>query len=301
MAEQATNNKTREIVIAVIITGFFGLLIFFALNMFQDENDLAPEINLDNDNTATDFINLNMQVISIDPVKGDMVVRVNGDPEGAYGEDKLTLAKDITIYTNSNSGKNELVFKKGARISPFEISVDLYDGSVMEYPFDSHSADLSIIVTSPGKPDSSGKVEAEDVPIVKDVSFYSSMQGYKISAVKETETGDGYSDMKFSVERINSVRMFSIFIMCLMWCMTISIILVVSSIVIRKRKVEYSMFAFLSAMLFALPALRNVQPFVPTIGAYSDYIAFFWSEATIAASLIILIATWLKRPSPKQI
>ncbi len=292
--------KTKEIVIAVVIAGFFILLIFFALNLFQDENDLEPAVKLDNDNTAADFIKLNMQVTSIDPIKGDMIVRVNCDPEGSYSEDKLTLAKDVIIYTNSNSGKNEFIFKKGSRISPFEVSVDMYDGSVMEYPFDDHLADMSINITSPGAPDSSGKTEPEDVLLVKDVSFYSSMQGYKISEVKETEAGDGYSDMRFTIERINSVRMFSIFIMCLMWCMTISIIFVVSSIVIRKRKVEYSMFAFLSAMLFALPALRATQPFVPTIGAYSDYIAFFWAEATIAAALIILILTWLKRPSPKQ-
>jgi hypothetical protein len=298
--EEKQKNLTKEIVIAVIIAGFFGLLIFFAMNLFNDENDRAPMVSLDNEKTSPDYIDLNMHVTSVDPIKGDVMVRVNADPQGIYSEDSLTLSRDIKIYTNSNVGKNEFLFQKGSRISPFEISIDMHDGSVMEYPFDSHLADLSINITTQEK-DSAGNVTVSDVSITKDVYFYSSMNGYKISAVKETESRDGYSDLEFTIERINSVRMFSIFIMCLMWFITISIIFVVSSIVIRKRKVEYSMFAFLSAMLFALPALRNVQPFVPTIGAYSDYIAFFWAEATVAAGLVILIVTWLKRPSPKQV
>lgn len=302
MSEQKEfqTNKTREIVFAVVIIAIFAVSLYYALSVFDRENEKEPVVQLDNDYTQPDYIILNMQVISIDALKGDMVVRVNGDPEGIYSEDKLTLTRDITIYTNSNSGKNEFVFKKGNRISPFEISLDLYDGSIMEYPYDDHLADLSISVTTTEK-DSAGNVTEEDVPLMKEVHFYSSLQGYKVTGVKELEGGDGYSDMQFTIERTTSVLMFSTFVMCLMWCMTISIVLVVSSIVIRKRKVEYSMFAFLSAMIFALPALRNVQPFVPTIGCYSDYIAFFWAEATIAAGLIILIATWLKRPSAKQV
>jgi hypothetical protein len=293
-------SRTKEIIFAVVVVILFAVSMYYALSVFSRENEKEPVVKLDNDYTKPDYILLNMQVVSIDPLKGDLVVRVNADPEGVYDEDQLTLSQDITIYTNSNSGKNEFQFKKGNRISPFEISLDMYDGSIMEYPYDDHMADLSISVVSQEK-DSAGNIETTDVPLMKEVHFYSSLAGYKVTEVKETEGGDGYSDMEFTIERTTSVLMFSTFVMILMWCMTITIILVVSSIVIRKRKVEYSMFAFLSAMIFALPALRNMQPFVPTIGCYSDYLAFFWAEATIAAGLVILIATWLKRPSPKQV
>jgi hypothetical protein len=298
--KQAENiNKRKEIVIIVVIAAFFALLIFFAMNLFKGENEKVPAVNLDNEITAGDYIDLNFHVTGIDPVKGDMIVRVNADPEGSYSEDSLTLSRDIKIYTNSNIGKSEFLFARGGRINPFEISVDLHDGYLMEYPFDKHLADFSIYITAEKK-DSAGNVKTIEVPIKKDVYFYSSIQGYKITSVKEVEFGDGYSDMQFKIERTNSVMMFSVFVMVLMWCMTISIILVVGSIVIRKRVVEYSMFAFLSAMIFALPALRDVQPFVPTIGCYSDYIAFFWSEATVGTGLVILIVTWLKRPAQKQ-
>lgn len=294
-----TTSRGKEIALYIVTAVFFITAIYLSLNLFNDESEKAPAVNLDNDVTVTDRIDLDFHVTAIDPVKGDMTVRVNSDPQGIYSEDSLTLSRDVKIYTNSNVGKNEFEFKQGNRISPFEITVDLRDGSLMDYPFDQHKADLSVQVTSSSK-DSAGKVTTIDVPIVKDAYFYSSMAGYKVSAVKEINAGDGYSDMEFSIARTRSVTMFSVFVIALMWLMTIAIILVVGSIVIRKRKVEYSMFAFLSAMLFAMPALRNVQPFVPTIGCYSDYIAFFWAELVVAIGLVLLIGTWLKRPAPKH-
>lgn len=59
------------------------------------------------------------------------------------------------------------------------------------------------------------------------------------------------------------------------------------------------MFTFMTAMLFAFPALRNVQPGVPAIGALSDFIAFFWTELLIIACLLTLIGTWLVRQPAK--
>ncbi|MBZ0202858.1 MAG: hypothetical protein K8I03_07565 [Ignavibacteria bacterium] len=41
-----------------------------------------------------------------------MQVRIIPEPKGSLSEDSISLSRDITIYTNSNTGKNEFVFKK---------------------------------------------------------------------------------------------------------------------------------------------------------------------------------------------
>jgi hypothetical protein len=256
-------------------------------------------VNLDNDYKAPSFINLRMQVTGIDPIKGDVTLRVIPEPRGEYSLDSIRLTLDIKIYTNSSLGRNELEFAKGKKMDPFEVTMDMYDGSVMEYPYDSHWAYLSMLVVSDGK-DSAGKDVETKIPIVKETNFYASMQGYKIAEVDEYESGVGHADIDFKIERTDSVRMVSTFITVLMWFITVAMILVLGSIIIRKRKVEYGMFGFLSAMLFALPALRNIQPFVPTFGCLSDYMAFFWAELTAAVGLIFMIATWLKRSAQKH-
>jgi hypothetical protein len=289
----------KEIVIVLLCIAILAGLFYFEMNSFKKEVEREPVVNLDNDETDPNNIILRMQITAIDPVKGDVTIRVNPDANGDLSPDSITLAKDITIYTNSNSGKNEINFSKGKRMNPFEIVVDMYDGTVMDYPYDNFKASVTLQVTTPVK-DSAGNVENESVPIIKETNFYSSVGGYRVDQLTEGDSGHGYSDFEMNIVRTRSVSVFVTFVMILMWMITLSVMLVIFSIILRNRKVEYSMFAFLSAMLFALPALRNVQPFVPALGCYSDYVAFFWAEAIVAASLILMVLTWLKRPGPKQ-
>lgn len=289
----------KEIGIALIAIVVLAVLYIVEFNSFQKELAKEPTVNIDNDETSPNYVEMTMQITGIDPVKGDVTVRIKPEPKGDLTEDGLTLSKDVTIFTNSNSGKNEQNFTKGKRMNPFDVVIDMYEGSVMEYPYDKFKADLNVYVKAPEK-DSTGKIEMVTIPIVKETNFYSSVAGYKVANVKEEDEGQGYSELVISLERTASIKMFSRFVMILMWLILICVLLIIFSIIIRNRKIEYSMFAFLSAMLFALPALRNVQPFVPTIGCLSDYAAFFWAEAVVAGSLILMIFVWLKRPGPKQ-
>ena len=290
----------KEIVIAIVFIIVFAVLFNLEYHAFQKEAEKEPVVNLDNDETNPDYVQIRMQITGIDPVKGDVTLRLNPEPKGKLlGPDEYTVTKDITIYTNSTTGKSEQNFSKGKRMNPFEMTVDMYDGNVMEYPYDKFHSEMNIYVTTQEK-DSAGNMATIPVPMVKETDFYSSIQGYRILDVKEKNQEDGYSEIEFNIQRTASVKMFSRFMMILMWFMTLAVVLVIASIIIRKRKIEYSMFAFLSAMLFALPALRNVQPFIPTIGCLSDYVSFFWAEAIVAAGLIVMVFTWLKRPGPKQ-
>jgi cytochrome bd-type quinol oxidase subunit 1 len=289
----------KETIIAICCIVVFAVLFYLMMDVFRNEIEKEPVVNFDKEETNPDHIRLTLQITNIDPVKGDVQVRVNPEPEGNYSEDSVTLSRDITIYTNSSSGKNEFVFKKGSKLNPFEITIDMYDGYLMEYPYDKHKAYLNLYIVNPEK-DSSGRIEMNEVPIVKETNFLTSIQGYSVSSAEEVESSGGYTGLIINLERTTAVLMFSRFIMILFWLITICVALVIFSIVVRNRKVEYSMFAFLSAMLFALPALRNMQPFIPTIGCLSDYVSFFWAEAIAALALIVMVITWLKRPGPKH-
>lgn len=289
----------KEIIYAVIGIIIFALSFYFVLNVFQNEIKKEPVVNIDQDELSKDHILVKLQITNIDPVKGDLQIRVIPKPVGKYTNDSITLNQNIIFYTNSISGSNEYSFKKGSMINPFEVTVDMYDGYLMKYPYDEHSAYLNMFIVSSGK-DSSGNVTMNEVPIIKETNFLTSINGYRVESVKETEHSSGYTGLLIKIERTYSVKMFARFIMLIFWLITISIIIVLFSIVVRKRKIEFSMFAFLSAMLFALPALRNMQPFIPSIGCLSDYTAFFWAEAVVAIGLVISVFTWLKRPGEKQ-
>jgi hypothetical protein len=48
-------------------------------------------------------------------------------------------------------------------------------------------------------------------------------------------------------------------------------------------------------MLFALPALRNIQPGVPPIGSSEDLAGFMWNMLLIAAAIITCLINYIRK------
>ena len=66
----------KEIVIAVISIVVFVVLFYAELNVFNNENEKEPLVNLDNDESNPNHVEVRMQITGIDPVKGDVVIRI---------------------------------------------------------------------------------------------------------------------------------------------------------------------------------------------------------------------------------
>jgi len=143
------------------------------------------------------------------------------------------------------------------------------------------------------------KEESDDEIVPISVDLYGSIPGLKIEAAKSKDSDADYVGIDMKIARSSTVKFFSLFIMFLMWGVTIGVMMLVSSILLRGRKIEIGMFSFLAALLFALIAVRNSQPGVPPIGTYSDFISFFWAEVILALCLLTLVFTWLLRPGAK--
>jgi hypothetical protein len=54
------------------------------------------------------------------------------------------------------------------------------------------------------------------------------------------------------------------------------------------------------SLIFGLPALRNVQPGAPPVGAFSDYIIFIWAELIVAVSAVVTVWQWVLRAHNKS-
>jgi hypothetical protein len=294
------HNKTKEIIVGIICLFLFAGIYYYTLTQFNKESDTNPTILKDDAKDDKDYIQVGIQVVNVDPVKGDIQARMNFKLHGSYTDDDgSTLNKEVTLYINSVSGKNEHQFTKGKRMNPVDFTLEMFNGIVTDYPFDSHDADLEMLMVTKEKNDS-GTTTESTVSVIKEVDFKASVHGFTVDEVREPGDLSDYTDIGMHIERTKSVLYFSIFVMILMWAIIIAVVLIMLSIIVRNRKIEYSMFGFLATLLFALPALRNLQPFVPGIGCMSDYIAFFWAEGIAAGGLILMIFIWLKRPGVKQ-
>ena len=99
-----------------------------------------------NDKLA-DSVHVNATVLGIDPVKGELSVRLEFAPQGALGGPGA-LAKDLKLFVNGASGALERPFAKGKPMNPTDVTVSLFDGQVTDYPFDRYGAELLMYMTT---------------------------------------------------------------------------------------------------------------------------------------------------------
>ena len=319
--------KAKDIAITVAVVIIFAIALVVVLNIYKSEGEKRSASVSDLGDKDPNHIEVDVKLISIDANKGDIVARLEFLPKGEYTKDEgATLAKDVKLFTNGANGKQETDFGKGKRMNPMEVTVSMYDGAVMDYPFDRHSAYLEMYfmpgkdekkteaaakpaatptptptpdtVTDEKRPEGEKKAEAaekdeDEIPI--GVDFVGSIPGFKIDAAKSKESTNDYVGIDMSLSRAATTKFFSLFVMAMMWGFTIAVLLLTLSVVLRGRKVEVSMFSFTAALLFAFSAVRNAQPGTPPVGTYSDFISFFWCEVIIALCLVALVFTWVLR------
>lgn len=339
--------RTKELIIVGVVLALFAIAFFVVLNIYKREGEKRSAVISDSGERDPDHVEVFVKLLSVDPIKGDAVARLEFVPHGALvkGEDDDILMRDLKLYTNSATGKRELDFQKGKRMNPSEVVIEMYDGLATDYPFDQHSAMLELYFTSKekGKPaqdaenkpaaaaatptgesgaptpgespapspatgetaqaapkkDESDAADDGEVSVAVAVDFYGSIPGFSIHAAKNQESTEDYVALDMKISRSSTVIFFSMFITVLMWGVTIAVLVLTLSVMLRGRKIEIGMFSFLAALLFAFAAVRNSQPGVPPIGTYSDFIAFFWAEVIIALCLLLIIFTWLLRPTAK--
>lgn len=289
----------------------FGIIAVLAM--------LATAQNQTTATTKTDYIEVLGKVLAIDVVKGDVSVRLEFIPHGKFfKEEDGTLTKNLKFDINSSNGKQEIAFEKGKRMNPTEAILNMYDGDISDYPFDAHKADLVFYFTAkPDKPkpteekpktteetpatetkiEKPVEEEIDEVEIPFTLDFAPALAGYNITAAKSKDSDDTFMDMELTITRGSMAKFFSVFVMILMWAITIVVASLTFSVVFRDRKPEIAMFSFIATLLFAFVTLRNGLPFAPPIGINFDYFSFFLAEIVLATCLVSIVATWVLRPA----
>lgn len=237
---------------------------------------------------SDDVVRIIATISNVDPLKGDMTVRLENSAEGDLLADDGTLKQDIHILVNSVNGKADYPFKKGESIGPIEYVTSL-DGGAFLYPNDRYQAYLEVFVSND---------KAEPVPV--EVDGYTTAGGFVIRKgdVKDVfehnvpEFEEGEFRVVLNMERSAPVKLFARFIIGLQWLLALSGLSVVLRVVIGGRKCELALFTWLTAMLFALPPMRNAMVGVPSIGVYVDFLGFLCAEGLVACSLAALVLTW---------
>ncbi|MEY2584894.1 MAG: hypothetical protein QOD80_920 [Verrucomicrobiota bacterium] len=291
--EEPTNSK-KPLIIGLVLLLLFAAAYVYVFTAYKNEGaNRAAELTADTQKAGENRIDVTGRIVTADPMKGDVVVRLEFTPHGSLASgDGGTLARDLDLYVSSATGKNVHEFKKGKRMNPVEAVVELYEGEPMDYPFDQHAAELSFFF----EPSAAKGAEAggnESIPVA--VEMRGSVAGLRLDTEYAKENTADHAVIDISIQRASTAVFFSVFIMIAMWALVIGVVSLVYRVFAGHRKIEIGMFSFLGALLFAFPALRNSQPGTPPIGTMSDFLAFFWAEVIVALSLLAVVLRWIIR------
>jgi hypothetical protein len=134
---------------------------------------------------------------------------------------------------------------------------------------------------------------SETIPINE--NFVASLPGFKFNAtVTQNET---YKLMQTAVvmRRANNIICVSVFVMIVMFLLAISVVAMVLHVSTSPGEMNLLPLTLCVSLLFGLPALRSIQPGVPPVGGFSDYMSFIWAEMMVSISAIALAWTWIVR------
>ena len=316
-------NKSRwlKLLILVLALAAYG----FAISKNADESSYRSS-QLRDDTTAADRVLILVKITQVDPSALHLQAQLGFRLAGTIAQDEVTPKIDLKLLMNNAGGQQEFSFPKGKRMHRIEATFPL-DGDLNKYPFDRYATALSFLVTTPkpsirpSTPDVAqertkkhpasqqtpedvsnaggltvGKTILEEnatVPLsismaasVPEIKFIGSMQRQADSELKEILLG---------LSRPSNLIHTSITVMILMLSLAFSVLGMAIKSISKRDKFDFLPLSLALTLIFGLPALRNIQPGIPHIGALGDYFAFIWAEMLVASSAIIIMLTWLLR------
>jgi hypothetical protein len=285
------------VTLAAVVLLIVGLVLSQILRDYEAETSfMANTLVIPGSNP--DSLEVNGKITKLDPVRGDLVMRLSFVPKGRLlAPDEVAPAETLVLDANSVEGEAQQFYPAGVTMDPLDITLNV-DGTASNYPFDRHAAQLVLDLGQPlsekeGPPVRGELLEYTPVPIALNLTAV--QPGYRIALQQVGPFEDGIVRVKLTVRRSLTVISVTMFVMIVEWLLALGTLAVTLVVAIRGRRPDVAIFAWLATMLFALPPLRDVMPGVPPIGTLGDFLSFFWAVGIVAVCLIILVVDWVLR------
>ncbi len=293
-----------------------ALLLYVGAVVRNSSESQRRSLHMTEEVTSADRVLILVDITDVDPGKRQLTAQLGFRFVGDIRQDDQTPKVNLKLLANNVVGQQEFDFPKGRRIGRIEVTFPM-DGDVNKYPFDKHLAYLRFIVTKPGwtnvpimPPASNSKPEETahpgelavgeaafqgrvSVPI--SVSTLASLPGIKCSRDVSPSNEPSVTKVDLKIERPTNLIVVSLLVMLLMISLALSVLVMALKATGAGKKFDLLPLSLSLTLIFGLPALRNIQPGVPPVGALADYISFIWAEAFVAVSAIIVMWNWLSR------
>jgi hypothetical protein len=277
--------------------------------------DLTDEV------AVADHLRLEIVVTNVDLAKGQLMARMRMRPSGRIGSDFRTPSVRLKLYVNNSPGQQEFEFPAGQGMTRIEATVPL-EGDLNRYPFDKYESNIWLYADTappPQAPQASRVPKAnapqanpelgvageelaldkdslqKNLPVPLSISLSASTSGVKYAGEVIRNKDSAATRVRLKLTRPFNVINTSITVMGLMMGLALSVVAMVINRIMSSEKSDLLPLSLSITLIFGLPALRSIQPSVPTVGVLGDYFSFIWAELFVATSAIIMMWTWLLR------
>ncbi|MFJ9694271.1 DUF4436 family protein [Kitasatospora sp. NPDC101183] len=222
--------------------------------------------------SAPDRIELDVTAQDVDPTGQQLTLYVTPVPHGSFaaapGSPAFARPVEITV---AGQPKATVKVAEGEEPTAQAVQIAMTEGTKTDYPFDRYRAGAAFGATSGGRAVPVGLALTDADPF-----FVLRPQARATAAGVTLDAG---------IVRSRSTFILGWFMIAAMWAIALAV-LGAAEVLLRKREgLVWPSLGWMAASLFALIGMRNAAPGSPPIGSLIDYLAFFWAEGIIAASL----------------
>jgi hypothetical protein len=265
-------------------------------------------LQLTDETQSTDRISVSVLVTGVNFVTRELAAQLAFRIAGAIARDEVTPAKNLKLLINNVGGEQEYDFAKGDRMRRINVVLPL-SGDLNRYPFDRYDGNLRLLMVTPSEnaqaevpspsdsqsPDFAQRESLavgtvalrKTVPVPLSISLSASLPGVKFSGNITRDSDTYMATTELHLRRADNLISVSILINLMMSCLAISVFALALRGITDDRANNLVSLSLAITLIFGLPALRNVQPGVPPVGAFSDYVTFIWAELIVAFAAII--------------
>lgn len=141
-------------------------------------------------------------------------------------------------------------------------------GATIDYPFDAYKSYFEILANKE-------KEQLHKIPV--SLTFLGMLQSVEFIPTVQLSNDDLYKiAIEIFTRRSPTTIGFSLFIVLIMWLLSIAIGIIAMQVIRKHRTSDEHVLTLGITTLFALPALRETQPGIPSIGCAADVLGFYW-------------------------
>ncbi|KAJ3214224.1 hypothetical protein HK099_006964 [Clydaea vesicula] len=238
-------------------------------------------------NPEVDAIVIVARLSQFDIIKFTYIVHFEFLISGPTLTNRGYLENAVTI----NFGSQSKLFPRAVQMQSQDLTFTFTEGDSNNYPLDEF---IDAFTISASYADIRVNNSNTPPPIV--VEALGSLQGYTIEyGVAESEEIPYSTGFALKLTRSNTTKFFSFLMILTMWCLSASVLILAITLWMRDRKVEPPTIGVTTGLLFALPAIRNVQPGIPGIGCTADVVGLFWNITMVAVASLLLLVNYIKK------